>query len=355
MHGAFYWATIFLRNNDAIRNTLELPAPRNFGAMAHNHADTHEHNHHHGHSHGHHHHDHSVKLTSVNTAFIIGICLNFAFVVVEVVVGIYINSLSLLSDAGHNLADVGALALGLLAFRLVKVKGNDKYTYGYRKTSILVALFNAVVLLVSIGAIVVESLRRIFHPEVLPGLQISMVAGMGIVINFVSAIILRRDKDSDLNIKSAYLHLMADAMVSLGLVIGGIVIYFTKWYVVDVILSIAVAIIILISTWRLLVGSLRLSLDGVPENVNLAKIKEAAMAITGVYNLHHIHVWAISTTENAITAHLVLNQDTTMVQEQQIKKHLKHSLLHLNIQHITLETERENDACANEACDPNTA
>jgi cobalt-zinc-cadmium efflux system protein len=217
-----------------------------------------------------------------------------------------------------------------------------------------VALFNAVVLLVSIGAILVESVRRLFTPEKLPGLTIALVAGMGIVINFVSAIVLRRDKESDLNIKSAYMHLMADALVSLGLVIGGVIIYFTNWYRVDVILSLVVAVVILISTWRLLKDSLRLSLDGVPENVNLTKIKEAAMHISGVSDLHHIHVWAISTTENAITAHLVLKQDVTTLQEQQIKNHLKHDLLHLNVQHITLETERENDACATAVCDAST-
>lgn len=316
--------------------------------MAHQHEHTHGHTHSHGH---HHHHDHSVKLTNVNTAFVAGIVLNFAFVVIEVIAGLSIHSLSLLSDAGHNLADVGALALSLLAFKLLKVKGNDKYTYGYRKTSILVALFNAMVLLVSIGAIIYEGIHRFLNPEPLPGLEIAAVAGIGIVINFSSAIFFRRDKDSDLNVKSAYMHLMADALVSLGLVIGGIIIYYTHWFRIDVILSIVVAIVILISTWRLLVDSLRLSLDGVPENVNLSKIKEAALHITGVSGLHHIHVWAISTTENALTAHLVLKQDVTMQQEQEIKKHLKHDLLHLNIQHITLETERDNEACASEACD----
>jgi len=157
-----------------------------------------------------------------------------------------------------------------------------------------------------------------------------------------------------LNIKSAYLHLMADALVSLGLVVGGVLIYFTHIYRIDVILSIIVAITILISTWKLLMASLRLSLDGVPEDVDLTKIKEAALHITGVSDLHHVHVWAISTTENAITAHLVLKQEVTMEQEQKIKKHLRHDLLHLNIQHITLETERENDPCATAVCDAGT-
>ncbi len=308
--------------------------------MAHSH-DHHDH---------HHHHDHSVKLTSINTAFIIGIILNFAFVVIEVIAGLIIHSLSLLSDAGHNLADVGALALSLLAFRLMKVKGNEKYTYGYRKTSILVALFNAMVLLVSIGAIIYEGIHRLFNPEKLPGLTISLIAGIGIVINFTSALVFRREKDNDLNIKSAYLHLMADAVVSLGLVIGGVVIYFMQWYWVDAVLSLIVAGVILLSTWRLLRDSLRLSLDGVPADIDMAAIRDKALHITGVKDLHHIHVWAISTTENAITAHLVLMEGVTMEQEQKIKQTFKHDLQHLNLQHITLETERENEHCAAKVC-----
>lgn len=160
------------------------------------------HQHHHEHHHG------PVELTNVNRAFIIGILLNFLFVLIEVFVGLYIHSLSLLSDAGHNLADVGALALSLLAFRLLKVKANDKYTYGYRKTSILTALFNAVILLVSIGAIAYEAIHRLLNPEPLPGYTIAIVAGIGIAINAFTAILFLKDKEKDINIKSAYLHLM---------------------------------------------------------------------------------------------------------------------------------------------------
>ena len=156
------------------------------------------------HSHSHHH-DHSTALTAVNTAFIVGICLNFLFVVIEVIVGLFIHSLSLLSDAGHNLADVGALALSLLAFRLLKVRSNEHYTYGYRKTSILVALFNAMILLVSIGAIIYEAIHRLLNPEPIPGITISIVAGIGIVINALTALMFFRDKDKDMNIKSAYI------------------------------------------------------------------------------------------------------------------------------------------------------
>ena len=306
----------------------------------------HSHAHHH-----HHHHDHSVQLTSVNTAFIAGIVLNMLFVIIEVIAGLYIHSLSLLSDAGHNLADVASLALSLLAFRLLKKKSNNKYTYGYRKTSVLVALFNAAVLLLSIGAIAYEAIHRLVYPEpFVSGKIISFIAGIGILINTVTALLFLRDKEKDLNIKSAYLHLLSDAIVSLGLVIGGIVIFYTNWFWLDAALSIVIAIIILLSTWHLFKSSLRLSLDGVPENIQLEEIKNTALQIKNVKDLHHIHVWAISTTENALTAHLVLPQNVSIAEEQEIKKHLKHELLHKNIHHITLETERENDPCANEPC-----
>ncbi|MEI9934797.1 MAG: cation diffusion facilitator family transporter [Ferruginibacter sp.] len=303
----------------------------------------------HDHSH-HHHHHHAVAPTNVTTPFVIGIILNFLFVLIEVFTGLYIHSLSLLSDAGHNLADVGALALSLLAFRLLKVKSNDRFTYGYRKTSILVALFNASILLVSIGAILFEAAHRLFHPEPLPGITVSIVAGIGIVINASSALLFFRDKDNDLNVKGAYLHLMSDAIVSFGLVIGGVIIYYTHFYLIDSILSIIIAIVIFMSTWQLLKDSLRLSMDGVPENIHLEEIKTAAMKVNGVKDFHHIHIWAISTNENALTAHLVLSKDTTIEQEAKIKHNLKHQLEHQNIQHITLETERDNQHCAEAIC-----
>ncbi|MEO5682093.1 MAG: cation diffusion facilitator family transporter [Chitinophagaceae bacterium] len=295
--------------------------------------------------HGHSHHHHAVTLTNVNRAFIIGISLNFLFVIIEVLAGLSTHSLSLLSDAGHNLADVGALALSLLAFKLLKVKSSKQYTYGYRKTSILVALFNAMVLLVSIGAIIYEAIHRFLQPEPVKGTTIAIIAGIGILINASTALLFLRDKEKDMNIKSAYLHLMSDAVVSLGLVIGGIIIVYTGWFWVDSVLSIIVALVILFSTWRLLKDSLRLSLDGVPANIKLDEIKEAALKIKGVIDFHHVHIWAISTTENALTAHLVLPVSTSIEEEKKIKDELKHGLLHQNIQHITLETERENHAC----------
>jgi len=296
-------------------------------------------------AHDHHHHNHSHAVINLNRAFYIGIGLNFLFVLIEVITGLYIHSLSLVSDAGHNLADVASLALSLLAYKLIKVKPNDKYTYGYRRTTILVALFNAVVLLVSIGAIGYEALHRLLNPEPLPGFTIAIVAAVGIVINTVTALMFLRDKDKDINIKSAYLHLLSDAMVSVALVAGGIVIYYTGWYWVDAILGIIVAVVILISTWGLLRSSLRLSLDAVPENVDLNKIRTNVLQLDGVKDIHHIHAWGLSTTTNALTAHIVVNSDASMNELEKIKKTIKHELEHLNIQHATLEFEQPITEC----------
>ena len=308
--------------------------------MEHNHSHSPSHSHGHSHSHSHH-----VALTDLNSAFIIGILLNFLFVLIEVIVGFNVNSLSLLSDAGHNLADVGSLALSLLAFRLLKVKSNTKFTYGYRKTSILAALFNAVILLLSIGAIAYESIHRFFNPEPLPGKVIAIVAGVGIVINSITAMLFMKNKEHDLNVKGAYLHLMSDALVSAALVVGGIIISFTHWYWLDPLFSMIVAAIILISTWGLLKDSLRLSLDGVPKDIDLEQIKKQASKVPGVKDVHHVHVWAISTNENAMTCHVVIDASVNARQIKGIKDNLKHTLQHLNIQHTTIETEFPEDNC----------
>ena len=301
-------------------------------------------NSHNGHNHG------TVELTSVNKAFIIGIVLNLAYVIIQVVIGFRINSLALLSDAGHNFLDVGALALSLLAFKLNKAKANNKYTYGFKKSSILISLFNAIVLLISIGAIGYEAILRFRHPEPLPGITIAIVSAIGIVINTVSAFMFFRDKEKDLNVKSAFLHLASDAVVSLGLVIGGIVMYYTNIYWIDPVLSLVVCAVIIVSTWNLLKDSLRLSLDGVPDTIELDKIKTTALKVNGVIDIHHIHVWAISTTQNAMTAHLIVDEKTTIQQIQQIKEQVKHELEHENIHHATLETETKITGCDEDDC-----
>lgn len=307
--------------------------------MAHNHSD---------HSHAGHSHSHVPEITSINKAFIVGIVLNLAYVIIQVGIGLKINSLSLLSDAGHNFLDVAALALAMMAFKLSKSKSTDKYTYGFKKSSILISLLNAVILLISIGAIGYEAIFRFGNPQPLPGKMISIVAAIGIVINGVSAFMFFRDKEKDINVKAAFVHLAADALVSLGLVTGGLIIFFTHWYWIDPLLSIIICLVIIASTWSLLKNSLRLSLDGVPNTVDIKIIKETVLKETGVKDFHHLHVWAISTTQNAMTGHVVVSNELSNVQVSQLKHKIKHQLEHLNIQHATLETETE--TCSEKIC-----
>lgn len=311
--------------------------------------DNHE-SHNHGHSHEGHNHGKVVALTNISKAFIIGIVLNISYVIIQVIIGFRINSLALLSDAGHNFLDVGALALSLLAFKLNKAKSSNKYTYGFKKSSILISLFNAIILLISIGAIGYEAILRFNHPEPLPGMTIALVSAIGIFINAVSALMFFRDKDKDLNVKSAFLHLASDAVVSLGLVVGGIIMYYTHIYWIDPILSLLVCGVIIVSTWNLLKDSLRLSLDGVPNTINLEKIKTTALKVNGVIDMHHIHVWAISTAQNALTAHLIVDEKTSLQQIRNIKAEVKHQLEHENIHHATLETETSITGCDEEGC-----
>lgn len=270
-----------------------------------------------------HQHSHAINAESLNKAFIIGIVLNLAFVVIEFAAGFWFDSLALLSDAGHNLSDVVSLVLALLAFRLAKVKANERYTYGYKKSTILVSLLNAVILLVAVGAIVIESIHKLNNPAVVPGGAIAWVAGVGVLINAFTAFLFMKDKEKDLNVKGAYLHMAADALVSVGVLVAGIVISRTGWYIIDPIIGLIVAVVILISTWNLLHDSLRLTLDGVPTSIDSQKVVEAIRALPGVDDVHHIHIWAISTTENALTAHIVLKQPESM---QEVKHLIRHRL-----------------------------
>jgi len=315
-----------------------------YTTMAHDHQEEHDHTHA-GHSHG------PVVLTSINRALIIGAILNAAYVAVEFVLGFYYHSLALVADAGHNLSDVASLLLSLLAFRLARVRQTPSFTYGYRKSTVLASLTNAVILLITIGAILWESIQRFRHPEPVAGGAVAWVAGLGLVVNTVSALLFFKDKEHDLNVKGAYLHLAADALVSLGVVVAGIVISYTGWVWLDPIIGIVVAVVIMGSTWRLLTDSLRLSMDGVPVGIDMAAVLADLRAIAGVQDVHHVHIWAMSTSENALTAHLVLQPDLSDEQIVALKHEARHQLEHRNISHATLETETvAQDDCETETC-----
>ncbi|MGZ3926042.1 MAG: cation diffusion facilitator family transporter [Mucilaginibacter sp.] len=309
----------------------------------------HDHSHSHSHSHGHHHHDHAPKLDHLNTAFIVGIILNSAFVLLEVVAGLWSQSLSLLTDAGHNLSDVAGLALALLAFKLTKVSSNSEYTYGYKRSTIIVSFFNALVLFIAVGFIGYEAVARFIHQEKVAGDTMAWVAFAGIGINAFTAWLFVKDKDKDLNVKGAYLHMAVDAIVSFGVVISGLIIYFTHLYWIDSVVSLVVAIVILRGTWSLLSDSLRLEMDGVPKEMDVEKIKQELMKASGVVDVHHIHVWALSTTENALTAHLVIDQNSVSTFDS-IKHDLRHRLEHLSISHSTFEPEFADEKCAHVDC-----
>lgn len=289
--------------------------------------------------HDHAHHHPTQALTHVGRAFLIGIVLNLVFVVIEFISGFYTNSLALLSDAGHNLSDVATLALSLFAFGMAKRKATTVYTYGYHKSTILASLANAVILLVAVGSIGWEAIQRFMHPQPTPGYTISIVAGIGIVINAASAFLFFKNKDSDLNVKGAYLHLMTDALVSAGVVVAGLIIARTGIAWIDPLISIAIMAIVLYSTWGLLTESLKLSMDAVPTGIDSGKVKQFMESKKGVSRVHHIHIWAIGTTRNAMTAHLILEKGLSDQEVTDLKQQLKHGLEHLNIHHATLETE----------------
>ena len=289
-----------------------------------------------------HHHEHTHRITSLNKAFIIGIVLNLSFVIVEFGVGFYYNSLGLLSDAGHNLGDVASLILAMLAFRLEKIHSNSRYTYGYKKSTILVSLLNAVILLVAVGIIIAESIDKLFYPVAVDGSAIAWTAGVGVVINALTAWLFMKDKDKDLNVKGAYLHMAADALVSIGVVASGIIIMYTGWSIVDPIIGLGIAVVIVISTWGLLRDSLRLSLDGVPVGIDINEIRQIILDQPGVESCHHLHIWALSTTETALTAHIVIDN---MERMEEIKHLIKARLEEAD---VTLEFECEGVPCETE-------
>ncbi|MBP6059120.1 MAG: cation transporter [Nitrosomonas sp.] len=258
--------------------------------MAHNHSHDHNHNH---------------APKNFDRAFAIGITLNVGFVVIEVVFGLLSNSLALLADAGHNLSDVLSLFFAWGASVLARRIPTQRHTYGLRRTSILAALINALVLLVAVGAIVWEAMLRFGHPEPVVSDTVIWVASAGIVINGFTAWLFMSGQKQDLNIRAAYLHMMADAAVSLGVVLAAVAMKFTDWLWLDPVVSLIVAVIIGIGTWGLLRESLNLALDAVPANIHPAKVEAYLAGLPGIEAVHDLHIWAMSTTEIALTVHLV--------------------------------------------------
>ena len=293
-----------------------------------------------------HDHSHHAAPGNYNRAFLIGIALNATYVVVELIYGIMTNSMALISDAGHNMSDVFSLLISLAAFRLARIKPSDTYTYGFKKSTILASLFNAIILLIAVGSIGWEAIQRFYHPQEISGGIIAIVAGVGIVINFASALLFHKDKEKDLNLKGAYLHLIADALVSVGVVIAGIVISYTHWLWIDPAMSLLIMVVIIMGAWDLLKESLRLSMDAVPKNIDIEEVKKSAMTVEGVSGIHHLHIWASGTSHIAATAHVVVTQSVSSTTVPMLIKEIKHQWEHLGISHATVEIESSEENCS---------
>ncbi|MDP3550882.1 MAG: cation diffusion facilitator family transporter [Novosphingobium sp.] len=259
------------------------------------------HNHSHSHAHG-----HSHAPASFGRAFAIGIGLNLAFVVVEAVYGVISGSMALVADAGHNLSDVLGLVIAWIASVLTKRPPSARFTYGFKSSSILAALGNAAFLLVALGAILVETIRRLFEPEPVVGGTVMIVAAVGIVINTATALMFMRGRDHDINIRGAYLHMAADAGVSAGVVVAGLLIMLTGQTWIDPVTSLLIVGVIAWGTWGLLKDSLRMSLLGVPTGIDESSVRNFLVGLNGVEAVHDLHIWPMSTTETALTAHLVM-------------------------------------------------
>ncbi len=304
--------------------------------MAHDHASHRGHHHPHGHNH-HHAHGSAGASGGYGRAFAVGITLNVVFVVVEVIYGVASGSIALVSDAAHNLGDVLGLALAWAALLLAKRKPSRRRTYGFRKTTVLAALVNAVLLLVAVGGVAWEALGRLRNPVAIDAPVVMAVASVGVLINGVSAMFFFRGSSEDANVKGAFLHLASDAAVSLGVVISAFVILRTGWTWLDPAVSLLVSMVILFGTWSLLKQSVNLALDAVPDNIDPQAVESYLASLPGVVEVHDLHIWAMSTTETAMTAHLIMpNEACQATFLRDVGKALHDRFL---IEHSTLQVE----------------
>lgn len=294
-------------------------------------------------------HDHDHAPANFNRAFAIGIALNIVFVAIESFYGWQINSLALLADAGHNLSDVAGLVLAWGGALAGKLRPSARKTYGWKRGTILAAFANALLLLVAIGALVWVALGRLIVPQPLPGAQgvtIMVVAGVGIVINTATALLFMRGRDNDLNIRGAFMHMAADALVSAGVVIAGALTLWMGWVWLDPVVSLVIAVVILLGTWSLFSQSLHMLFDGVPDSVDPQAVRDCLAALPGVTRVHDLHIWATGTSHIAMTAHLVMPQGHA---DDAFLKHATDQLHdRFEITHVTLQVMKEpfTPACA---------
>tara|TARA_R110002096_G_scaffold247455_3_gene439831 strand:+ start:87 stop:971 length:885 start_codon:yes stop_codon:yes gene_type:complete len=292
----------------------------------------------------HHHHQHSAP--SNNKAFLIGATINIAYVVIEAIFGLLSDSLSLLADAGHNFSDVCILLLAWGANILASSKPTDSHTYGYRRATILAALVSGVTLAITMAFIAIEAITRLNSLVEPDSITIIVVASVGVIINFITAALFMSNKDEDLNVKGAFLHMVADGLVSVAVVLGGIIIYYTGWLIVDPILSLLIIVVIAISSWRLIKDSFNLSVDGVPTSIDIESVREYLLSLPDVKEIHDLHIWAMSTTQVALTAHLLrassdIDDELLHQAAQQLKEKfgIHHSTIQVENGHCELQCQ----------------
>lgn len=299
----------------------------------------------HHHNCNHDHHNHTPIPKDYNKAFIFGVFFNLSFVIVEGFYGYFSHSLALMADAGHNLSDVAGLFIAWGALWLSNQKPTTHYTFGLRKSSIFSAFFNAVFLMIAVGIIIWEALHRLWHPSVIEYKTVMVIAGVGIVINTITALLFFKDRHSDINIKGAYMHMAADALISAGVVVSAAVISYTSWNWLDPVVSIIISLIIIYGTWDLLKTSMRLSMDAVPFEIDPLEVKKYLEGIEDVTDVHDLHIWAMSTTETAMSAHLTVKKHS-LANSKLVK--ISHQLKDkFNIHHPTIQIElfEENFEC----------
>ena len=289
-------------------------------------------------------HDYDHASANYDKAFAIGIALNVSYVVVEAVFGVLAHSLALVADAGHNLSDVLSLLLAWGASRLSQMQPTRRYTYGLRSSSILASLINAIILLIAIGAIAWEAIRRFNQPQEIPGGTVMAVAAFGVVINAATALLFVKGRESDLNIQGAFLHMAADAGVSLGVVVAGFAISRTGLYWIDPVTSLVIVAIIAVGTWGVLRDSARLALQAVPPKIDANKVKEYLAALPKVVGVHDLHIWPMSTTETALTAHLEMPNGSGG--DEFLHDVCKHLHDQFKIEHSTIQIEQNAKACS---------
>ncbi len=290
-------------------------------------------------------HDHKHKTEHYNRAFAIGIALNMAFVVIEAGYGVMAGSLALIADAGHNLSDVVSLMLAWGASVLATKIATEKRTYGLRKATIMASLGSAILLFVTLGGIAWEAVNRFLEPTPVAGMTVITVAAIGVFINTLTALLFLKDQKNDLNIKGAFLHMAADAVVSLGVVVAGIFIMLAGWLWIDPAISLVIVAVIFVGTWGLLRESMNYAMDAVPESIDLDALKQYLMNTEQIVRFHDLHIWPLSTTEIALTVHIVVNDNKLDNGFLNMLQQYLHDHFGINHSTIQMETLTEEDDC----------